>query len=162
MSRLRFGPLWVIRVAACSSAIGAKQSCRRAATTLSAITRRPRSPCQEVDQGNLVELQFLSLITQRRCSFREFLPVTRRRSAISSLTNCPGYGARNRCGSYAIRSERPSEAPRCMMGSLKARFSPPMRRRAQCPATRPASNSVFAIRATSRDFDGVTASMMKT
>jgi multidrug resistance efflux pump len=46
-------------------------------------------------------------------------------------------------------------------GSLKAGFSPPMRRRARCPATRPASNSGFVIRATSRDPDGVTASMAK-
>ena len=34
-------------------------------------------------------------------------------------------------------------------------------RRARGPATRPASNSGFAIRATSRDFDCVTANMVK-
>jgi hypothetical protein len=46
-------------------------------------------------------------------------------------------------------------------GSLKVGFSPPMRRWARCPARRLASNSGFAIRATSRDFDGVTASLVK-
>jgi hypothetical protein len=64
-----------------------------------------------------------------------------------------------------VRRKRPliARPPQfdCAPLQLKAGFPPSMRRRARCPATWPASNSGFAIRATSRDSDGVTASMAK-
>jgi hypothetical protein len=80
----------------------------------------------------------------------------------------PKCAVQHKCNGFdpAVRVLRESVPGRPILGHnqkwvAESRISSGDEAAARCPATRPASNSGFAIRATSRDSDGVTASMAK-